>query len=259
MQIVFAQNQPQSLKAEKITATGIAQNVSPAAGILDPLVAATGNGRTASRVHHNSIAMAKRCGQAGIAIASNHNFCLWPNFNAKARERLSIFFGAAAGKENSSTRDFFRQLIKHRAQLIWRSETKIGRRQFPLVQNAELILRALDQDPRRLGPAAFNAQDFFAAVHCRSLPCLYHGSWPKTRRKRRSESDSSETRLSSTTVATTKKPRQRLAIANTIGFIKNWSIWKRNFQNWSRRIPRLSAWVASRFRRSPKFSTGFRC
>ena len=35
MQIVFAQNQPQRLDGKRITAAGVAQNVSPAAGFLD--------------------------------------------------------------------------------------------------------------------------------------------------------------------------------------------------------------------------------
>src|SRR5260370_619580 len=91
---------------------------------------------------------------------------------------------------------------------------------------------ALDENPARLSPAALHAQDFFAAVHCRSLPCLYHASWPKTRLKRRSESHNSETRLGSTIDVITKKLRRRSAIANTTGFTKSLSIWKRNFPTW---------------------------
>src|SRR5207253_9433236 len=156
-------------------------------------------------VNSNSVALPKRCGQPGIAIAPAHNFRLRPNFGAKPGERLSISFGATTGQEKSDTIDFFRQLIKHRAQLIRGGEAKVRRRQLPLVQNAELILRSLDQNPRCLGPAALHAQDFFASVHCRSLPCLYHASWPKTRLKRRSESHNSETRLGSTIDVITKK------------------------------------------------------
>src|SRR5206468_7858208 len=176
--------------------------------------------------------MPQRCRQTRIAITADHNFRLRPNLGAKPGERLSIFLGATTGQENSGTIDFFRQLIKHRAQLIRCGEAKVGWGQLPLVQNTKLILRALDQNPRRLGPTALDAQDFFAAVHCRSLPCLYHASWPKTRLKRRSESHSSETRLRSTIVVITKKPRRRSAIANTTGFTKSLLIWKRNFPTW---------------------------
>ena len=62
VQIVFAQNQAERLQAEKITATGVAQNVSPTTGIFDPLVPTTGNGRAASGVYNNSIAVTERRG-----------------------------------------------------------------------------------------------------------------------------------------------------------------------------------------------------
>ena len=59
VQIVFAQNQAERLQAEKITATGVAQNVPPTTGIFDPFVPTTGNGRAASGVHNNSVAVTK--------------------------------------------------------------------------------------------------------------------------------------------------------------------------------------------------------
>src|SRR5436305_1524237 len=90
MQIVFPQNQPERLKTEKITAAGIAQDVSPAAGIFDPLIPATGDRGTASRIHNDAIAMAQGRGQTGIAIAADDHFCLRPNLGAKPRKRVSI-------------------------------------------------------------------------------------------------------------------------------------------------------------------------
>src|SRR4029077_4571042 len=99
------------------------------------------------------------------------------------RERLSIFFRPAARQKNAGGGNFFRQFAKNRAQFPGRGEAKVRRRGFSLVQNAQLIAGPLAQTPRRLGPPPLNPRDFFAAVHCRSLPCFYHASWPKTRLK----------------------------------------------------------------------------
>ena len=43
MQIVFAQDQAERLHGKRITAAGVAQNMSPSAGSLDPVAAAPGN------------------------------------------------------------------------------------------------------------------------------------------------------------------------------------------------------------------------
>src|SRR2546425_2160873 len=57
--------------------------------ILDSLVATTSDGRAASGVNNNSVAMPQRRGQTGIAIAPYHNFRLRPNFGTKPGERRS--------------------------------------------------------------------------------------------------------------------------------------------------------------------------
>ena len=57
MQIVLAQDEAQRLNREKITAAGIAENVTPSAGILDFVAAAPGHRGAASCTDHNSVAM----------------------------------------------------------------------------------------------------------------------------------------------------------------------------------------------------------
>ena len=42
MQIVFAQNQAERPHGKRITAAGVAQNMAPSAGSLDPVAAAAG-------------------------------------------------------------------------------------------------------------------------------------------------------------------------------------------------------------------------
>src|SRR5207237_8059031 len=106
---------------------------------------------------------------------------LRPNLGTKAGERLSIFFRPAARQKNAGGRNFLRQFAKNRPQFSGRSEAKIRRRQFSLIQNAQFIPGAFDQNPGRLGSAALNAKDFFAAFHCRPLPCLYLSSSPMSR------------------------------------------------------------------------------
>src|SRR5205085_6368230 len=197
--------------------------------------------------------------EAGVTIASDDNFRIRPNLCAKAREQLSIALSSAAGEKNSGAPDLLRQFAKDRAQFIRFREPKIRRRQFPLIQNAQVVRTALSQDPRGLGPAAFHAEDFFAAVHCRSLPSLYHALWPKTRLKRRSEWPSCGGRLASMTAAITRKPRRQSATANTTGFIKSLSILRASFPSWSRPIRQLSASAANRFKLLHRFSTACRC
>src|SRR6266436_1742284 len=149
----------------------------PPAGILDSLVATASDRRTAAGIDHNPVATSERCRQTRIAIASHNNLRLWPNLGAQTGEYFSIFVGAAPGQENSSPRDFPGQLAKHRAQFIRRGQAKIRWRKLPLMQNPQIGSSPLHQDPGSFGPAAFDAEDFFAAVHCRSLACLYHALW----------------------------------------------------------------------------------
>src|SRR4029077_2014089 len=164
-------------------------------------------------------------------IAPDNNFGLRPNFGAKPGERLSIFFGAAPGQKNPGARNFPGQLSKHRSQFIRRGQTKICRWQFSLVEDSQIRTAALDQDPGCLGAASFDAEDFFAAVHCRSFTRLYHGSWLKTRPKPPSESSSSGANLEGTIAVITRKPLRQSATANTIGSTKSSQTWKPNIPN----------------------------
>src|SRR5204862_296678 len=82
-------------------------------------------------------------------------------------------------------------------------------RQFSLIQNAQTVLVVFNENPRGFRPPALDAQDFFSGAHCRSLTCLYHDLWPKTRLKRQNASLSCAIRFACTTAAITKRPRRR--------------------------------------------------
>src|ERR1700693_2030318 len=127
---------------------------------------------------------------------------------------MSIFFRAAAGKKNSGPHDFFWQLAKHHAQVAGCGQAKIGRRQLALIQTALVRCSAFDQNPGGFGPASFDAEDFFAAVHCRSFGCLYHASWPKTRLKPQVASGSSGAKSKSTTAVLMRKRLRQSEIAS---------------------------------------------
>ena len=86
VQIVFAQDQAQRLDGKKITAAGIAQNVSPATGSLDSVASPASHRRTTSGVDDNAVSMVEGRREAGIAIAARHNFRIWPNFSANEGE-----------------------------------------------------------------------------------------------------------------------------------------------------------------------------
>ncbi len=105
-QIVFAQNQTQRLNNEKIPAARVSKNVSPTAGLLDPVATSPSDGRAAPGIDDDSLAASKRRGQAGIAIVSSDDFCGRPNFSAKTGEDRPIF-RATASEKNSRPINLF--------------------------------------------------------------------------------------------------------------------------------------------------------
>jgi hypothetical protein len=137
MQIVFAQNQAERLHGKRITAAGVAQNVAPSAGSLDPVAAAPGYRRSTSGVDDDSITMIKCRREAGFAVAARHDFRFRPDLEADLPQRVTIFGCSATGKENSSAIDLFRQFGKDRAQTLGRGEAKVRGLHFSLLQNAK--------------------------------------------------------------------------------------------------------------------------
>src|SRR5260370_22843897 len=80
MQIVLAQDEAQRLNREKITAAGIAENVAPAAGILDFVAAAPGHRGAASCTDHDSVAMFEGSRKPGFPIAAGDDSGGGPDF-----------------------------------------------------------------------------------------------------------------------------------------------------------------------------------
>ena len=168
VQIVFAQDQAQRLNGEKITAAGIAQNVSPPTRSLDSIISPTSHRRTTSGIDDNAVSMVEGRRQAGITIAARHNFRIWPNVSANERERSAIFLCAATGKKNSRAIDLFWQLGKNLAQTFRGCQAEIGRRQLPLIENSEFCAgvtagrHRLHQHPGGFCSASFDAEDALA-------------------------------------------------------------------------------------------------
>src|SRR5438552_15409323 len=101
MQGMLAQDQTQRFNGQKITAAGIAQNMSPPTGSRDSVASPASHRRTTSRVYDNPVSMIEGRRNAGITIAARHNFRIWPNVSANERERLAIFLGPITGRKNS--------------------------------------------------------------------------------------------------------------------------------------------------------------
>src|SRR6266540_3185628 len=141
MQVVLAQDETQRFNGQKITATGVAQNVSPPTSSLDPFASPASYRRTTPRVDHNAVPPLEGRRQAGITIAARHDFRIWPNVTANERERSVIFLSAAASKENSCAVDLFWQLGKNFAQTFRGCQAQIRRRQFSLIENHPLRAR----------------------------------------------------------------------------------------------------------------------
>src|SRR5205823_3416361 len=164
MQIVFPQNETQRLNNEKIAATRVSKNVSPTAGLLDPVAAPPRDRRTAPCIDNDSLAASKRRGEAGIAIVSGDDFRGWPNFSAKMREYGPIF-RATAGEKNSRSLNLSWQLRENGAQAIKTHESEICRWQFALIHNAQLIVIVFCDNPGGFCSAPFDAEDLLAGVH----------------------------------------------------------------------------------------------
>jgi hypothetical protein len=138
VQIVFAQDQAERLNGQKITAAGIAQNVSPPTRSLDSVASPASHRRTTSRVYGNAVSMVEGRREAGITIAARHDFRIWPNVSANECERLAIFLGATTGKKNSRAIDLSWQPGKNFAQTFRGCQAQIGRRQLSLIENHPL-------------------------------------------------------------------------------------------------------------------------
>jgi len=85
-QIVFPQDKTQRLNDDKVTAAGVSEDVSPTAGLLDPVAASARNRRAAPGIDYNPLAASKRRGEPTIAIVSRDDFRCRPNFRAKTGE-----------------------------------------------------------------------------------------------------------------------------------------------------------------------------
>src|SRR5262245_8928346 len=113
--------------------------------------------------------MIKRGRQSRLAIASCHDFGVWPDFKTDFSERATVFLGCATRKENSSTIDLAWQFGKDGTQTLRCSEPKIRWRQFSLIENAKFgagcVRYGLDQCPGGFGSAAFNPEDALTAYH----------------------------------------------------------------------------------------------
>ena len=113
--------------------------------------------------------MIKRGRQSRLAIASCHDFGVWPDFKTDFSERATVFLGCTTRKENSSTIDLAWQFGKDGAQTLGCSEPKIRWRQFSLIENAKFgagcVRYGLNQCPGGFGSAAFNPEDALTGFH----------------------------------------------------------------------------------------------
>jgi hypothetical protein len=158
MQIVFAQNETERLDRKEITASRITQDVAPAACLFDPFTATTGHRRAGPGIHRDSIAAAQGGRKTGIPIAPRDNSGARPNLKAKHFEGVAII-GAAAGEKHSDAVYLLRQLPKNGAETIRRRQPKIRWRELSLIDHAQTIRDAFDQDPRGLRSSAFDTED----------------------------------------------------------------------------------------------------
>ena len=113
MQIVFVQDQTESLDGKKIAATGISQDMSPSACSLNPFAAPSSYRRTTPRVYDNAVAVIQCRRQARIAVAACHDFGIWPKFETDLPEHSPVFLCPAASQENACAIDLLRKLCKN--------------------------------------------------------------------------------------------------------------------------------------------------
>src|SRR5437016_8846349 len=83
VQIVFTQEETQHLNAKTITAACVAEDASPAAGVLDSVAPPPCNRGATSSADHYSVAMSKASCEAGLAITARDDSGVWPDFRAK--------------------------------------------------------------------------------------------------------------------------------------------------------------------------------
>src|SRR4051794_1447541 len=117
--------------------------------------------------------MIQRRGEAGSAIAARHDFRLRPDLETDSPQRIPVFRCSATCKENSSAMDLLWQFAKNCPQTLGCGEPKIRRRQFSLLQHANLPIGTIltfrrygfDQRPCSFGTAAFHSEDALTGFH----------------------------------------------------------------------------------------------
>ena len=170
-QIVFMQDQAQRLHGKKITAAGIAQNVSPPTGSLDSVTAASSDRGPASSIDDNTVPMVESRSQTRVTVATSHDLRVWPNVGTDEPQRMAIFLCAATGKENPRAIDLLWQLGENFAQTFGRCEAQIGWRQFSLIEDAcgptGIIHPACNfhQRPGGFRATAFDSENSLAWFH----------------------------------------------------------------------------------------------
>src|SRR5262249_53144469 len=138
---------------------------------LDPAAAPSRDRRSASSVNDNAVTVIERSCQTRIAVAASDNFRSRPDLETDLPERAAVFFRCATCQENSRAIDFLGQFGKDRSETFRRSQSKVRRRQFSLLDDVELwtgvsaLGHSFHQSPGGFRPAAFDAEDALTAFH----------------------------------------------------------------------------------------------
>src|ERR1700704_825544 len=85
IQVVFAQNQTESLHRKEVGPAGISKDVPPPTGFFDAITTASGYGRAAAGIDYDAFTVAERCRHSGIAITAGDDFRTRPNFGSDLR------------------------------------------------------------------------------------------------------------------------------------------------------------------------------
>ena len=171
MQIVFAQDEPERLNGERITAAGVTQDVPPASSPLDVVAAPSSHRRPTSRIDDNAISMLKRRRQTGLTVTASDDSRFWPNPKADFLEQPPILLGAATGEENSGAINLLWQLSKNHVQTLGRREAKIRWGQFSLVDDVKFPAGITDpgyrfyEYPGGFRAAAFDTENTLTGFH----------------------------------------------------------------------------------------------
>ena len=144
---------------------GVSQNVAPAARFLNPVAPAARHRRSASGVNHNAFAMTEGSGQSRVAVAPGNDFRFRPDLGGEPQQSLPVLLRDATGQENAGPIDRAGKLLKNLPKPVGGGEAKIGWRQFPLLQNAQIVAVAFGHDPGRLCSASFDPEDPLTRFH----------------------------------------------------------------------------------------------